>query len=243
MNVLIAFLKQLEGTVLVNEDGIASDFRLLPPMSEKELAVVSSNLPCPIPKDSRELLMFASGFEGTWLGSISFAPAHESPGFERIFPYAVELANDGAGNYWVVDLTKDSKFWGPIFYACHDAPVIVYQTDNLLQFVQEAIRGSKKPWMSEIHDIQGRLSDQIWADNPGVLSYSHCVVSSDPEVKSFAESLDETWLFIDLRNPVLGDGFSWGRYGPKTAVKRFGEKRLFAYQKKSAGRRFLDTIR
>ena len=174
---------------------------------------------------------------------ISFAPVHGLFGFEKVFPHAVELANDGAGNYWVVDLTKGSECWGPIFFACHDAPVIVYQADDLLHFVREVVREGSRPWRSEIGDVRSRFSDQIWNDNPGVLSFSHCVNGSDQELKSFAESLDETWLFVDLRNPVLGDGFSWGRYGPKTNVQRFGDKRIFAYQKKNLGRRVLDAIR
>ena len=243
MNPLIEFLKQYEGTIFINEDGLRSEFRLLPPLSKEELAAISGKVPCPIPQDIQELLMFASGFEGTWTEQISFAPVHGFFGFEKVFPHAVELANDGAGNYWVVDLTKESQCWGPIFFACHDAPVIVYQANDLLHFVREVVREGSRPWRSEIGDVRSRFSDQIWNDNPGVLSFSHCVNSSDQELKSFAESLDETWLFVDLRNPLLGDGFSWGRYGPKTNVQRFGEKRIFAYQKKSLGHRVLDAIR
>ena len=243
MNPLIEFLTQLEGTAFVNEDGNRSEFKLLPPLSSVELAALSSSVPCPIPQNIQELLMFASGFEGTWLEQINFAQACKFFGFEEVFPHAVELANDGAGNYWIVDLTRDSKCWGPIFFACHDAPVIVYQADSLLHFVEEVVREGNKPWKSEIGDVCGRFSNRIWADNPAVLSHSHCIHGADQELKAFAASLDETWQFIDLRSPALGDGFSWGRYGPKTAVKRFGEERIFAYQKKGLSRRFLDAIR
>ena len=243
MNPLIDFLQQLEGTVFVNQDGVRSEFKLLPPMSTQEIAALSLNLPCAIPIEIQDLLGFASGFSGTWLEPINFAPTRESFGFQQVFPYAVELASDGAGNYWVVDLNQESKSWGPIFYACHDAPVIVYQADSLRHFIQEVVREGNKPWKSEIGDVWGRFADQIWTDNPGVLSFSHCINGGDLELKAFAETLDETWLFVDLRNPVLGDGFSWGRYGPKTSLKRFGEKRLFAYQKKTLGRRFIDAIR
>jgi hypothetical protein len=243
MNPLIEFLTQLEGTAFLNKDGVRSEFKLLPPLSREELTAFSSRVPCPIPPDIYELLMFASGFMGTWLEMINFAPARKFVGFEEVFPHAVDLANDGAGNYWIVDLTKDSKCWGPIFFACHDAPVIVYQADSLLHFVQEVVRQGNQPWKSEIGDVCGRFSERIWADNPGVLSHSQCIYGADRELKAFAESLDETWQFIDLRNPMLGDGFSWGRYGPQTAVKRFGEERVFAYQKKGLGRRFIDAIR
>ncbi len=226
----------------MNEDGIHSEFKLLPPLSDQELATLSSNVPCPIPADILGVLKFARGFDGTWLGEVSFAGQPEAFGLDWIFPHLLELARDGLGNSWVMDLTEDSVSWGPIFFACHDAPVIVFQTDNLLHFVQEVIRDGNKPWQSEINDVWDSLSDVIWAENPGVLSFAHCVQSSDPEIRTFAESLDETWQIIDLRNPVLGDGFSWGRYGPKTVVKRFGSRRIFAYQKRSLVRRVLDAI-
>ena len=242
MNPIIDFLMQTERTVFINEDGVRSEFKLLPPMSVQELDVLSSSIPCATPPEILELLRFARGFNGTWLDEIDFGCAG-SFGLEDIFPHTIELARDGSGNSWIVDLTKESQSWAPIFYACHDAPVIVYQTDSLLHFVQEIIRGGNNPWKSEVNDVWGHLSDLIWADNPSVLSFAHCINSVDQDIKAFAESLDETWLFIDLRNPVLGDGFSWGRYGPKTVLKRFGENRLFAYQKKSLGRRILEAVR
>jgi cell wall assembly regulator SMI1 len=243
MNPLIEFLEQIKGTVLVNEDGVRSEVRLLPPLSAQELATLSEKIPCPIPPEIRALLAFARGFEGTWLGEVEFGNSAGPFGLDGIFPHALELATDGAGNYWVVDLAAGSQSWGPIFYACHDAPVVVYQAESLLHFVKEIVRGANEPWQSEVNDVCGRLSDFMWIENPGVLSYAHCSQSTDQEIRMFAESLDESWQFIDLRNPVLGDGFSWGRYGPKTVVRRFGEKRLFAYQKKNIGRRIIDAFR
>ena len=66
---------------------------------------------------------------------------------------------------------------------------------------------------------------------------------NDPEIKAFAATLDPTWQVVDLRNAKLGDGFSWGRYGARTANKRLGERLIFAYQKKSFVQRCLDVWR
>jgi hypothetical protein len=244
MNPLIEFLKQTVGATFINRDGVSDEFKLLPRLSEQELASLCSNIPCPLPPDIRQLLQFARGFDGTWLEEVHFAdPGGASEVLGEIFPHAISLAGDGAGNFWIVDLTKDSNSWGPIFFACHDAPVIVYQADNLLQFVQEVVRGGNRPWKSEVDDVSEHFTNLIWSDNPGVLSHSHCIHSADKDLKAFAESMDETWQVIDLRNPVMGDGFSWGRFGPGTAVKRCGDKRIFAYQKKGLGRRFLEALR
>jgi hypothetical protein len=242
MNRLVEFLKECEGKVFVDEDGTRTDFKLLEPMTENEIGELTSRIPCPLPAEIAELLRFSRGFDGTWLQEIRFATM---PGFNRgsIFPAAMELANDGCGNYWILDLTRDSAQWGPIFYACHDAPVIVFQADGLLHFLQEAVREGSSPRHSEIEDVRNRLSEIIWSDNPGVLSYAHCVNGPDPDLKRFAKGLGETWLVVDLRTPTLGDGFSWGRYGPRTPLKRFGEKRIFAYQKKTLLRRFMESFR
>jgi hypothetical protein len=54
--------------------------------------------------------------------------------------------------------------------------------------------------------------------------------SSDALQQAFAHSLDDSYLCIDLRAAQVGDGLSWGRYGPHTRNARFGWERLFAYQ-------------
>lgn len=244
MNPFIDLLERNRSTVFVNEDGITDRFDLLPGLNEHELAEFEASLPCAIPNDIRELLRFARGAHlGGGLEEIWFADRSGGLGLEQIFPHALLVAADGCGNYWVVDLTSESKHWGPVFYACHDAPVIVYQTEGLLHFIEEAIRSGNEPWKSEIDDVHEQLADRIWTQNPGVMDFQSCVESSDGDVRGFAESLDATWQFIDLRNAKIGDGFSWGRYGPKTEVRRFGNKRIFAYQKKSWAKRFLDAVR
>jgi hypothetical protein len=45
MNPIIEFLKQIEGTVFVNEDGYQDDFKLKPPLMEQELLVFARGFP------------------------------------------------------------------------------------------------------------------------------------------------------------------------------------------------------
>jgi hypothetical protein len=96
-----------------------------------------------------------------------------------------------------------------------------------VHFVQEVVRFGNKPWKGEIDDVHEALSDRIWRENPGVFSFAECLAHTDPELRAFAEFLDESWEFIDLRHPKLGDGFSWGRYGPKTVNKKIRRERDF----------------
>jgi hypothetical protein len=243
MNPIIDLLKQAEGTIFVNEDGLKTPFQLLPPLDHKELDELQAQIPCSLPDDMLELLQCARGFTGGPLELVEFAGMTSGFGLEDIFPCPIPLATDGFGNFWIVDLTSGSKTWAPIYYACHDAPVILYQTDSLAHFVEEVLHFGNRPWESEIDDVHEQLSDRVWSENPGILSFSDCLNGKDPDLTAFASSLDETREFSDLRLPKIGDGFSWGRYGPKTVNRRFGEKRICARQKKTFGQRLLDSLR
>ncbi len=250
MNPLVEFLKQIGDTTYVNQAGKRKTLKLLPPLTERELSAFEESLPCALPEEMRELLQFARGLDGAAcrlgdrfeIDEVRFADV-QGFGLEEVFPHAKEIAVDGCGNSWIFDLTSESKAFAPIFFSCHDPPVIVYQTDSLLDFLREVVRGSNPPWESEIADVDNALADRIWHKNPCAMSHSQCLTSEDDELKAFAASLDETWEFIDLRIPKLGDGYSWGRYGAKTGNKRYGNKRIFACQKKTMGQRFLDAFR
>jgi len=226
----IDILKEAEGIKLEDEDGDVHDLKLLPPLTERELSQLESQLPCQLPEDAKLLFNYCRGFEGV-LESIDFSGGLTAGfGMEEIFPHAIPIAHDGFGNYWIVDITKESTTWGPIFFVCHDTPVIVFQTDNLSHFISEVIRFGNPPWQSEIDDVHEKYHFRIWKENPGILSYEQCIDSGDEDLVIFAQSLGEDFLICDLRNPQLGDGFSWGRYGPRTVLRRFGAKRIFAYK-------------
>jgi hypothetical protein len=225
----IEIIKEAQGTKFEDEDGGVEELKLLPPLSSEEIKKLQSSIPCPIPDEVMELLLYCRGFDGA-LESIDFSGLEGGFGLDEIFPYAISIAHDGCGNFWVVDLTKDSKSWGPIFFACHDAPVIVFQTSSLSHFISEVIRLGNPPWKSEIDDVHEKYHKRVWRENPGTLTYAQCFESGDQELTEFAVSLGESFLFIDMRNAKVGDGFSWGRYGPQTINKRFKDKRIFAYE-------------
>ncbi len=241
---LLEILQSAAGTTLINEDGVREELRLLPPLNEDELRALMSAIPCPLPDEMGQMFAATRGFEGGALETVDFSGLPGGFGLEEIFPAPVAIAADGFGNYWIVDLIKDSKGWGPVFYACHDAPVIVFQATDAAHFAAEAIRFSNSPWKSEIDDVHEALTARIWRDNPGVLSYEECAESKDEDLRMFARSLDASYEFVDLRRPKLGDGFSWGRYGPRFVVKRYGEKRIFANQiNKSRWQKFKDALK
>jgi hypothetical protein len=214
---------------------------LLPPLTDEEMRALESSLPCPLPDEARELFAYSRGFKGAFGDALEgeyegvvLSGLEGGFGFEDVFPHAIPIAGDGAGNFWVIDVTSDATSWGPIFYACHDAPVIVFQTGSLAHFIAEVLRLGNPPWEGEVNEVHSEYAGRIWADNPGVMTHEQCLQSGDADLEAFAQSLDETWQFVDLRNPRLGDGFSWGRSGPHTVNRRYGEKRIFAYQQRKS---------
>ena len=104
----------------------------------------------------------------------------------------------------------------------------VYQSDSLTDFIEQAVKRSSPATQSEMDRVHEVRATRIWRENPNVMSFEVSANSKDDDLKTFASALDASYEFIDLRTPKLGDGFSWGRYGPWTVNKRYGEKRLFA---------------
>ena len=86
---------------------------------------------------------------------------------ETLLPSGLPIAADGYGNFWVVDLTPDSTEFGPIFYACHDAPIILYQSDSLADFLTELFKMCSPPHESLIDDVHEDRLYHVWRTNPG----------------------------------------------------------------------------
>jgi hypothetical protein len=229
----LEIIRRAQADTLVDEDGKVVTLELLPALSQTELSDFALQVPCRIPPEIVELLSACRGFYGT-VEQVDFTGRDLMFEFEAVFPFGLPTAADGYGNFWVVDLHPHATKWGPIYFACHDAPVILYQADSLEQFLSELFRMFKPPHRSLVDDVHEDRIAQVWQTNPGVLSYEQCRESDDPILSAFARELDESFQIIDLRRAKPGDGFSWGRYGPRTLVKRFGTHAVFAYQKRKS---------
>lgn len=203
---------------------------------------LAARIPCTLPGAVRELLQHTRGFATGPLESLEFGGLGTFE-FPEIFPCPIDLAHDGFGNYWVVDLTPESTEWGPIYFACHDPPVIVFQSSNLAHFLEEVLKlGDPDGPRSELDVVHEDHAMRIWSENPGMVGLEKCLASGDPLLEAFAGSLPEGFEVRDLRGAGTGDGFSWGRYGPRTENRRVGEAPLFAYQRQSRGQRLKNWL-
>ncbi len=234
-------IQRAQATRLMNEDGDAVEFGLAPALSAAEIERLAAEVGVPLPRDLRGLLERTAGIVGGPLETIDFTGRSFSVGTEEMFPSGLPIAHDGFGNFWILDLTPDTP---PVFFASHDPPITLYQSVGIGDFLDQAFAMLAPPHASTVADVHEDRLFNVWQDNPGTLNHSDAL-AADEHLHAFAAELDERFTFVDLRSPVaVGMGFSWGRYGPRTDVRRHRYERLFAYAppKKGPGllRRLVD---
>ncbi|MDH3223165.1 MAG: SMI1/KNR4 family protein [Gemmatimonadota bacterium] len=218
-------LRAVAGTVLVDEDGDEHVLELLPPATDSEIAGLESELSGLLPRELREALRVSAGFANgpIELGLLDLAGF----GMEDIFPRAFPLGHDGFGNYWVLDLLSEGEECGPVFFACHDPPVVAFQSDTASQFIHDVLALWQSGPRSPVDVVHEDVTDAIWASNSGVQDRDSALASDDAVVAGFAAEFPVDAVIADLRAPGVGDGFSWGRFGPRTEWRRAGPLRLW----------------
>jgi cell wall assembly regulator SMI1 len=219
-------------TKLVDEDGNPVTIKLEAPRTSEEINTIETKVGLTLPEELRMVLAFCSGIDGC-LQDIDFTGASMAFACEEIFPNGLPIAADGCGNFWVLDITPQTTRTAPVFFACHDAPVILYQSADLASFLAEVFRMNAPSRKSLLEEVQSDRLFKVWRNNPGVIDQRTASLSSDPALRSFAAALPGQFQIIDLRNVDPGMGFSWGRYGPRTEVRRHGYERIFGYAKPS----------
>ncbi|HYG35777.1 MAG TPA: SMI1/KNR4 family protein [Clostridia bacterium] len=223
-------IKAAQRTKLVDEDGEPVALELVTPLTPEQIDFLQEQIGLPLPEELRTLLAFCSGIEGC-LDGIDFTGGSMAFEYVEGFPHGLPFAADGCGNFWVLDITPQTTQTAPVFFACHDAPVILYQSPDLATFLAEVFRMNTPPHKSLVDDVHDDRLFDVWRKNPGVVDQPTAAAASDPVLRSFASSLPAHFEIVDLRNVQPGMGFSWGRYGPQTEVRRHGFERIFAYAK------------
>jgi hypothetical protein len=149
MNAKDALLKA-QTLCLQDEDGEDVQLVLLPSLEPVLISELESKVGVALPVEWRELLGFCSGVEGC-LNQVDFAGREIAFEFEELFPHGLPIASDGFGNFWVLDCSARDKNEAPVYFTCHDAPIILYQSPNLAQFVHELIQMQIPPHKSLVN--------------------------------------------------------------------------------------------
>ena len=220
-------LRSLAGVRFKDERGNDQVVTLEPPATEAELRALEARLPCPIPDDIREALRVSKGLADGPIDPFSLVDL-EGFGLEEMLPYGHSIGHDGSGNFWVLDLLTTTTVWQPVFYACHDPPVLAYQSATIEDFLRDIVAMGQPGPRSAVDIVHDDVVMEIWKTNPNVLTPQSLLASSDPVMQAFASSLPTSACVVDLRHPQLGQGFSWGRFGSETTIQRAGEERIWA---------------
>jgi len=214
---------------LVDEDGALVELRLRPgldPAAMTRLQAAYGELGAFLPHELTRLLAVTTGADA--LLELDLTGELHSVDAGELLPAGLPVAADGSGNFWLLDLTPDTVDVAPVFYLSHDAPVLLHQADSLAEFLDEALRAYEPLHTSRVDDVHEDRLFRVWRENPGATARS-AALAADDDLRAFAEQLDDSFQVVDLRSPEIGMGFSWGRYGPRTDVRRHGFLRLFAY--------------
>ncbi len=228
-------LQAAERSPLVDPRGRDVALSLLPGLSEDEISEMASGYATPLPAELVTLLGRTRGAAG--LLDLDLTGESHSIEISELMPAGLPIAADGYGNFWLLDLTPDTTDVAPVFFACHDAPTLLYQAPDLATFVDEAIKTLEPPHRSQVDDVQEDRLFDVWNARPGALSRAAALASPDAALREFAESLGETWTIVDLRQRRVGMGLAWGAHGPRTRLARHGWERIFAYAPEEKGKR------
>ena len=145
-------IRRARATKLV-KDGAVVELGLEPAAPPADIERLEVELGVPLSRELRALLGETAGISGGPLPIIDFTGQSLSFGDPDALPWALPIAGDGFGNHWVVDLTPEETETAPVFFACHDAPVILYQSPTIGDFLHEAFRMLEPPHASAVDDV------------------------------------------------------------------------------------------
>nr|WKN38458.1 SMI1/KNR4 family protein [Tunicatimonas sp. TK19036] len=222
-------LKAILDNQYESEDGERYKVELKPGLTESEIQNLKEILPNKsLPIEIEDLLRFTRGFDFFGFEEVTFDGIGFF-GFEEFFPDSCQLASDGLGNFWIVDIDKTGN-WGNVFYVCHDPPVVVKHSQHLSELISHIDEFGRIGSRSNLDIIHKKTVMEIWSNSEGVIK-KEIALTSDKELQDFAESLPYNFQIADLRNAPNGKGFAYGKVKIESVIRHDTEL-LWAFEKK-----------
>ena len=210
-----------------SEDGDLYKVELLDGMTNEEITEYKKQLPNNfLPTEIEELLKFSKGFEFYGLEEVRF-DSFGHFGFEEMFPNSIQLAGDGFGNFWILDIDTNGN-WNSVYYVCHDPAVIVKHSENLSQFIEHIDEYGKKGNESTLDIIHEQSVMQIWNEKVGIMEKNE----KEYDFQNKKIEFPEMFLIADLINEPIKTGFPWGKSGANTKIIRPTDKPIWIVEKK-----------
>ena len=209
-----------------SEDGDHYKVELIEGMIESEIDELKMTLPNEhLPPEIEELLKFSKGFEFYGLEEVRF-DAFGHFGFEEVFPNSIQLAGDGFGNYWILDIDSKGN-WNEVYYVCHDPAVIVKHSNDLAQFIEHVDEFGRIGKDSILDTIHEQTVFDIWNEKHGILERNE----RDYNFESTVE-LPASFLIADLTGEPIKTGFPWGKFGANAKIIRPTDQPTWIIEKK-----------
>lgn len=224
-------LKSILKQKYISEDGDEYHVELRHGLTDDQINLLSKKLPNNhIPIDIVELLKFTSGFDFYGFDEITFDSIREF-GLENFFPHSIQLAPDGFGNFWILDI-DDNGNWGKVFFVCHDPAVIVLHSESLSQFIFHVDEFGRDAIHSNLNKIYEEVVHDIWTNKSGFIELNVAKKSSDMILVDFANRLKDNFVIADLRAKPIQSGFAWGKFGHKIEnALRYKNELIWAVEK------------
>jgi len=180
-------IRDAQAARLVDEDGAEVELQLAPALATTEIDELAAEVGVPLSGELRTLLGSTAGIDGGPLETIDFTGRSLSVGAPETFPDGLPIAGDGFGNFWIVDLAPDHTETAPVFFLCHDPPVILYQSPDIGDFLHEAFRMLVPPHASAVDDVHEDRLFNVWRANPGTID--HCAaLAGDEQLRTFVRA-------------------------------------------------------
>jgi len=210
-----------------SEDGDLYKVELLDRMTDSAIENLKSQLPDNnLPNEIEELLRFSKGFSFYGLEEVRF-DAFGHFGFEELFPKSIQLAGDGFGNFWILDIDSKGN-WNSVYYVCHDPAVVVKHSENLTEFLRHVDEFGQKGNQSNLDIIHEKTVLDIWSEKVGIMEKNE----KDYDFENGQVALPEMFLVADLTNQPIKTGFPWGKSGPNTKIIRPGDEPIWIVEKR-----------
>lgn len=203
---------------LVDEDGEAVDLDPSPGLSAAEIDAFVRSIGGPVPEAMRLVLAETTAFGGAVEVDFMGAGGVDLLG---LLSRWLEIAGDGAGNFWVLDLDA-----GSVWFHAHDPPALVFQAPDLDVFVAQVIEANESDEGTAIETGAEIAPTQIW----DARSTQGTLTTREDDRFAFGEvvpDLPERYRVIDLTAPSVGDGVAWADGGAELCIRRHPDHAAF----------------
>ncbi len=119
-----------------------SSVTVYPGLSSVEIRTAEEKLRTKFPAPISQILSKLGGFESS-VGRVDFSGLNYPFEFDFL-EGGIPILADGMGNFWVVDRSVDDRCDLPVAFASHDPPVLLFQFENLADFVSELLISPRK---------------------------------------------------------------------------------------------------